>query len=63
MSSRRDSRSGTLTNPLHYRLFIDGTWTDVDAKSVVDVVNPATEVVSGTAMQATASHEVRLFMS
>ena len=42
-----------MTEPLHYRLFIDGAWTDGESDSVVQVVNPATETVIGTAVQAT----------
>ena len=42
-----------MTEALHYRLFIDGAWTDGESDSVVQVVNPATETVIGTAVQAT----------
>ncbi len=52
-----------MTDPLHYRLFIDGTWTDGESDSVVKVVNPATEAVIGTVVQATEKDVVRAIES
>lgn len=48
-----------MTAPLHYRLFIDGAWTDGESDSVVEVINPATEEIIGTVVQATEKDVVR----
>lgn len=42
-----------MTDPLHYRLFIDGQWTDGTSESATEVINPATENVIGTVVEAT----------
>ena len=52
-----------MTETLHYQLFIDGAWTDGESESVVEVVNPATESVIGTAAQATQKDVVRAIES
>lgn len=64
MSTNKDragvgNSSRTLTDQLHYRLFIDGVWVDGEADSVVEVINPASEAVIGTAVQATEKDVVR----
>lgn len=48
-----------MTDALHCQLFIDGTWTEGESNSVVDVLNPATESVIGTVTQATGKDVVR----
>jgi aldehyde dehydrogenase (NAD+) len=48
-----------VSNQPHYRLFIDGAWTDSEADSVVEVINPATEAVIGTVVQATDKDVMR----
>ncbi|MEB3070698.1 aldehyde dehydrogenase family protein [[Mycobacterium] vasticus] len=47
----------------HYRLFIDGQWTDGEADSVVEVINPASEAVIGSAVQATEKDVARAIES
>lgn len=42
-----------MSEALHYQLFIDGAFRDGESESIVEVLNPATEEVIGTAAQAT----------
>jgi len=50
---------GKMTKRWDYKLFIDGKWVDGEAGAVIEVINPATEEVIGSAAEGTPADAVR----
>src|SRR5438552_15777635 len=48
-----------MTKNRTYQLFIDGKWVDGESTETIDIINPATEGVIGTVVQATRADVAR----